>query len=190
MSSESIPSKPFNFFDVPEIIDLQAAFQYNFFMADETVDESGNDAVSGNLSKRFLQKGTADMGNLNARQPRYIKLDFQVQDSKKSMLATRSSAAQGVQTTASKLRHLLIHGKIFSETQASGKEHDSYLFSNSELPTQLENMWLSRFTALGLDEASRLEMLTAIAEKSEIDNDLLEDMLPTKINSGTEIESI
>ena len=190
MSSESIASKPFNFFDVPEIIDLQATFQYNFFMADETVDESGNDACNGNLSRRFLRKGTADMGNLNARTPRYVKLDFQVQDSKKSMMATRSSAAQGQRTSPRALKKMLQAGQVFSETQASGKEHDSYLFSNSELPTQLENMWINRFTALGVEEASRLEMLTTIAEKSGISNSLLEDMLPTKINTGQEIEGI
>ena len=178
MSSESIPSKPFNFFDVPEISALHATFQYNFWTVDEVIDESGDDAVDGNLGRRFRMKGTADMGNLNARVPRYIKLDFKVKDSKKSMLATRSSAVGGKQVTNNEIQKLLAKGKIFSETQACGKEHDSYLFSNSSIATSLDNMWNCRFTALGVDEASRLEMLTTIAASSDIDNDLLEDMLP------------
>ena len=138
MSSESIPSKPFNFFDVPEISSLTAQFQYNFWTVNEVADESGDDAVNGNLGRRFRKKGTADMGNLNARVPRYIKLDFQVRDSKKSMLATRNSSVGGRQITNKDIQRLLASGKIFSETQACGKEHDSYLFSNSNIATSLE----------------------------------------------------
>ena len=42
MSVESIPSQPLPVFDVPEMIDIKAEFRYNFFVADETIDESGN----------------------------------------------------------------------------------------------------------------------------------------------------
>ena len=73
MSSESIVSRPLHFFDVPEVVSLSADFSYNFFMSDEKINESGNEAVDGNLSSRFLRKGTADITNLNAIYFRCIK---------------------------------------------------------------------------------------------------------------------
>jgi len=56
MSVESIASRPLPVFDVPEMEKVKASFTYNFFVSDETIDESGNDALNGNLSSRFLRK--------------------------------------------------------------------------------------------------------------------------------------
>lgn len=176
MSSISTPSKPFHFFDVPEAQNLNLDFEYNFFVSDETVDESGNDAVRGNLSQRFLDKGTANLGNLNSRIPRYIKLQWSVKDTPKPTMGNKSRIDRGI--NQAKMKELLSKGKIYTETLASGKDHDSYFFGNNDLPDMLNNMWISRFTALGLDEASREEMLSVIAEGSSIDNDELEAMLP------------
>ena len=53
MSSNSMPSKPVHFFDVPEVKNFEAELSYNFFVPDESVDESGNEALNGNLSRRF-----------------------------------------------------------------------------------------------------------------------------------------
>ena len=84
MSVESIPSQPLSIFDVPEMQGIEAKFFYNFFVADETIDESGNEALNGNLSSRFLRRGTVDTTNLNARQPRYATITFGLKDTKKS----------------------------------------------------------------------------------------------------------
>ena len=56
MSSESIISRPLHFFDVPEVVSLSATFRYNFFVADEKINETGDEAVDGNLATRFLQR--------------------------------------------------------------------------------------------------------------------------------------
>ena len=72
MSSQSMPSKPIHFFDVPEIKSFSTKYSYNFFVSDESINETGNDALNGNLSSRFLRKGTADNSNMNSRIPRYV----------------------------------------------------------------------------------------------------------------------
>ena len=178
MSSESIVSRPLHFFDVPEVTSLSAGFSYNFFVADEKINESGGEAINGNLSTRFLRKGTVDTTNLNARTPRYIKLDFGVQDTKKSMLATKNSA---IKSTRSEIKKALGEGKIYTETQAAGVDFDSYVFSNEQLQVNLENFFRRRLTSFGEEEASPLELLTMLSEESEVDSDLLESLLPPTI---------
>ena len=178
MSSESIISRPLHFFDVPEVVSLSATFRYNFFVADEKINETGDEAVDGNLATRFLQKGTADITNLNARTPRYVKLSFQVQDTKKSMLATRSSA---ITTYREEIQSALEAGKIYTETQAAGVDFDSYIFSNNNLQVNLENFFRRRLNSFGEEEATPLELLTMLSEESSVDSDLLESLLPPSI---------
>jgi len=180
MSSESIVSRPLHFFDVPEVTSLTAGFSYNFFVSDEKINETGAEAVNGNLSTRFLQKGTVDITNLNARIPRYVTLEFGVQDSPKSMLATRNSA---IKSTRDEIKKALDEGKIYTETQAAGMDFDSYVFSNEQLQTNLENFFRRRLTSFGEEEASPLELLNMLSEESEVDSDLLESLLPPSLKS-------
>ena len=180
MSSESIVSRPLHFFDVPEVTSLTAGFSYNFFVSDEKINETGAEAVNGNLSTRFLRKGTVDITNLNARIPRYITLEFGVQDSPKSMLATRNSA---IKSTRNEIKKALDEGKIYTETQAAGMDFDSYVFSNEQLQTNLENFFRRRLTSFGEEEASPLELLNMLSEESEVDSDLLESLLPPSLKS-------
>ena len=57
MSSESIVSRPLHFFDVPEVTSLTAGFSYNFFVADEKINESGNDCnLAASLGVRLLSR--------------------------------------------------------------------------------------------------------------------------------------
>ena len=131
MSSESIVSRPLHYFDVPEVNSLSADFSYNFFVSDEKVNESGNEAVNGNLSSRLLRKGTADITNLNARIPRYVSLAFTVQDTPKKILATKNSA---IRTTRREIQDALDAGNIYTETQAAGLDFDAYVFANDQYP--------------------------------------------------------
>ncbi len=180
MSSESIVSRPLHFFDVPEVTSLTAGFSYNFFVADEKINESGAEAVNGNLSTRFLRKGTVDITNLNARIPRYVTLKFGVQDTVKSILATKNSA---IKSTRSEIKNALDEGKIYTETQAAGMDFDSYVFSNDQLQVNLENFFRRRLNSFGEEEASPLELLSMLSEQSEVDSDLLESLLPPSLKS-------
>ena len=183
MSSESIVSRPLHFFDVPEVTSLQAKFSYNFFVADEKINESGDEAVNGNLSYRLLKKGTADITNLNARIPRYISLDFVVQDTPKSMFATKNSA---IKASRSEIQEALSAGKIYTETQAAGVDFDSYIFANEQLQINLENFFRRRLTSFGEEEATPLELLTQLSDISSVNSDLLESLLPPSLKSDNE----
>ena len=186
MSVESIPSQPLPVFDVPEMIDIKAEFRYNFFVADETIDESGNRAVNGNLSRRFKNKGTVDETNLDARQSRYATLTFGLKDTKKSMLATKNSS---LKSTRREIRRSLRKGKIFTEDEAAGLNFSALCAGNLQLPQNIENMVRMRLNSLGTDEATPLELLTTIAETSEIDSNLLESLLPPSLNEEPESAS-
>ena len=180
MSSESIISRPLHFFDVPEVVSLQAKFSYNFFVADEKINESGDEAVNGNLSYRLLRKGTADTTNLNARIPRYTALEFTVQDTPKSMFATKNSA---VKSSREEIQKALSDGKIYTETQAAGIDFDSYIFANDQLQINLENFFRRRLTSFGQEEATPLELLTQLSDISSVNSDLLESLLPPSLKS-------
>jgi len=186
MSVESIASRPLPVFDVPEMEKVKASFTYNFFVSDETIDESGNDALNGNLSSRFLRKGTVDTTNLNARIPRFATLTFGLKDTKKSMLATKSSA---VSSTKGEIEWALSNGKIFSEDDASGMGYESICVANECLPRDIENMLRARLNSMGLDEATPLELLSLIAETSDIDSNLLESMLPPSLKDETDVST-
>ena len=179
MSSDSMVSKPLHFFDVPEINDLRAEFTYNFFVSDETVNEDGNQAIDGNLSSRFLRKGTVDTANLNARIPRYVTLNFSLEDTKKSILSTRSSA---VRSSRDEIERALQNNLIYTEEKATAAGFSSLCFDNSQLPQNLENFMRLWLNSAGGEEATPLEILKLLSENSEVDSDLLESMLPPSLN--------
>ncbi len=178
MSSESIVSRPLHYFDVPEVNSLSADFSYNFFVSDEKVNESGNEAVNGNLSSRLLRKGTADITNLNARIPRYVSLTFTVQDTPKKILATKNSA---IRTTRREIQDALDAGNIYTETQAAGLDFDAYVFANDQVPTNLDNFFRRRLTSFGGEESSPLDLLRQLADISKVNSNLLEDMLSPQL---------
>ena len=186
MSVESIPSQPLSIFDVPEMQSIETKFFYNFFVADETIDESGNEALNGNLSSRFLRRGTVDTTNLNARQPRYATITFGLKDTKKSMLNTRNSA---IKSSVDEISFALSNGLIFTEDEAAGMIFSPGKFSNEQLPNSIENLMRMRLNSLGKDEATPLEILTEIAENSDVDSDLLESMLPPSLSTEEEDSS-
>jgi|TARA_R110002060_G_scaffold19332_2_gene26322 hypothetical protein len=186
MSVESIPSQPLPIFDVPEMQDVEAKFTYNFFVADETINETGNDAINGNLSSRFLRKGTVDTTNLNARQPRYAMLTFGLKDTKKSMLATKNSS---IKSSIDEIKYALSAGKIFTEDDAAGLNFSALCAGNQQLPSNIENMIRMRLNSIGTDEATPLELLTTVAETSDVDSNLLESLLPPSLNEDSESSS-
>jgi hypothetical protein len=183
MSVESIPSQPLPIFDVPEMQEVEAKFTYNFFVADETINETGNDAVNGNLSSRFLRKGTVDNTNLNARQPRYAMLTFGLKDTKKSMLATKNSS---LKSSIDEIQSALRDGKIFTEDEAAGLSFSALCAGNQQLPSNIENMIRMRLNSIGTEEATPLELLATVAETSDVDSNLLESLLPPSLNEEAE----
>ena len=181
--SVSTPTKPFHFFDVPEVARLSPKFVYNFYQNDETIDESGTQGVRGNLGRKYKNRRGKDITNLNARVPRYVRLDWVVQDCGKPSMNTRQSRGQK-KFDRKQLQYLLDQGLIYTETLASGKDHDSYFFGNQSLPSSLNNMWNTRFTSLDRPVSSRKKMMMVVSQKSQVDNETLEEMLPTVSRAG------
>ena len=186
MSAESMTSIPLHVFDVPEMIELEADFSYNFFVSDETINESGNPAVNGNLSKRFRDKGTVDQSNLDKRVPRYATVRFNVKDTRKSMIATKNSA---IRSSRREIRRALRDGKIYTEERAAGMGMDSVCLDNKAVPQNMENFIRMRLNSLGKEEATPLEMLKELSETSAVNSNLLESMLPPSLKDEGDVKN-
>lgn len=70
----SQPSRPLHFIDVPEVRKFQAIFKYNFFMKDESINDS-TPLINYVRSRTFDQFTDSDV-ILQGRIPRYVKLSW------------------------------------------------------------------------------------------------------------------
>jgi len=182
MSFETIPSKPLHFFDVPEVKSLNAEFIYNFFVADESIDESGNESLRGNLSPRFLRKGTIDTSNMNARIPRYVELKFGLGDTKKKMGGSRSRSRK-LRFTKEKILEAINSGKVVIEDDASSNRYMSSCFGNSNLSSELENFMRVSLNKYTLEESSIQEAIVKFSTTTNVNSSYLSSVLtPPSLN--------
>ena len=189
MSIESVPSYPMKWFDAPEIEEMVGTSVYNFFTVDEMINESGDTAVNGNLSSTLLKKGTADIGNLNARFPRYIKLDFYVGDTSKKILTTKNTSIKSVKA---EVLAALQEGKVNSEESMAGTGFSTWLFGNENLKVDLTNFWARKYATLtGTDMFVSGSALDMLKEKAgDFPNpDFLESILPADFGLSTDDSS-
>ena len=181
--SESMPSKPVHLFDVPEVKAFDAEFKYNFFVPDEKVDESGNEAVNGNLSTRFLRKGTADTTNLNARIPRLVEFSFSFADTKKPILGTRRQRKSSFAMTSKEILKALNNRMIVTEDDASENRYTSLCISNESYDTTLENFMRMTLNKYVVDEASVQDAVIELAKNTNVNSDTISKrMVPPSLN--------
>ncbi len=91
--SKSLPSKKVAIVNAPEVSDFQAKFDYNFFVPDEKVNDTGQ------IASKFLIKKPAEefdssyvtSRNFQAKVPRFVKLDWRPVIGKSDYLAVRTS---------------------------------------------------------------------------------------------------
>ena len=184
MSRESVPSKPFQIIDLPEVSDVEASSVYNFYVNDEMINESGESAVNGNVSLNLQEKGTANTANINARTPRYIKLSFAVEDTKKSILGKKS---RSIKTNPAEVYSALAKGEVYTEEATAGTGFTNYVFSQENIKTDLAEFWSRKFQSLGpdFDEATTLDMLEEVQQEStEPSSSMLESMIPPNLNAN------
>lgn len=185
MSFESISSKPLHFFDVPETKDLKVTFSYNFFVPDEKIDESGTEAIRGNLSERFLRKGTADTSNLNSRVPRYVKLSFSIGDSKKKMLGPRAKSRE-LTSTREEITEALQSGLFVTEDEVSLSRFKSAVLGNQSTSFELENFMrlsLNKHVA-AVEEASVQDAINTFSKTTKVSSTYISSkMVPPSLNS-------
>ena len=180
MKSVSMPSKPIHFFDVPEVNSFTADYKYNFFMSDESIDESGNEALNGNLSARFIDKGTADTTNLNARIPRYVNFSFSIGESKKPMLS--KNAARDMLMSKEDILDAFNSGLVVTEDDASESLYHSINIGSKGLTGALENLMrltLNRYVA---NESSVQQAVTKFSGKSKVNSNFISLMTPSSLN--------
>ena len=181
--SESMPSKPIHFFDVPEVKNISAEFKYNFFVSDETIDESGNESVNGNLSTRFLRKGTADMTNLNSRIPRYVELSFSLSDTKKPMLGSRKLRRGGFMMTSAEILQALNDQKIVTEDAASENRYTSLCISNKSYDLSLENFMRTTLNRYVSEESSVQDAVVELSQTTNVNSNMISKrMVPPSLN--------
>ena len=185
MSFESISSKPLHFFDVPETRDLEVSFSYNFFVPDEKINESGDEAIRGNLSERFLRKGTADTSNLNSRIPRYVKLSFSIGDSKKKMLGPRGRSSS-LKATRGEITEALQSGLFVTEDEVSLSRFRSSMLGNQSVSFDLENfmrMTLNKHVA-AVEEATVQDAVNAFSKTTKVNSTFISSKLvPPSLNT-------
>ena len=185
MSFESIPSKALHFFDVPEVYSLVASFYYNFFTPDEKVDESGEEAVNGNLSERFLRKGTADRSNLNARIPRYVELSFSLGDTKKKTLSQKSKSSS-LKASRKEIIDALNEGMFVTEDDVSSGRFKSQVVGNTSLGLDLENLMratLNKYVS-SADEVTIQDAITSLSKDTKVNSSMLsKKMVPPSLNT-------
>ena len=187
MSSDSMPSKPVHFFDVPEVKNLEAEYRYNFFVSDESIDESGNEALNGNLSSRFLRKGAADDSNLNARIPRFVKLDFGFADTKKPILAAKNSRKKHFSMTSEQILSALNAGKIVTEDDAAEGRFKSLSLGNRSIETNLENLMRVTLNRYMGDESSVHDAVKKFSVRTEVNSNFIsKSMVPPTLNEKPE----
>ena len=184
MSFESIPSKALNFFDIPEVNSLSVSFSYNFFTTDEKVDETGNEALNGNLSERFLKKGTADTTNLNARIPRYVQLSFSLSDSKKKMMGNRSTSNL-LKATKEEIIEALNSGMVATEDDVSTGRFKSVIAGNQSIEDDLDKLLrltLNRYVA-SVEESSVQDAINRFSPNTKIGSSFMSSrMVPPSLN--------
>ena len=182
MGFESIASKPIHFFDVPEVKDFSASFVYNFFVPDESIDESGNESLNGNLSDRFLRKGTIDKKNINSRIPRYVELSFSLGDTKKKMLTRSSSSA--IKSTKEEIVNALNSGMVITEDDISNLLLKTEKLGNDSVDKDLNNFMSLVLTKYMGKESTVQQALREFAPTTSVNSDFLSSkMIPPSLNT-------
>lgn len=182
MSFESIASKPIHLFDVPEVKDLSVTFTYNFFVPDESVNESGDEALNGNLSDRFLRRGTIDKKNINARIPRYVELNFSLGDTRKKMM-TRSSSSE-LKSTREEIIDALNDGLVITEDDMSSLLLKTEKVGNDSIGDDLNDFMSLVLTKYMGDESTVQQALRSFAPTTAVNSDILsEKMTPPSLNT-------
>lgn len=94
--AKSLPSKKISIVNAPEVEWFNASFNYNFFMPDERVNDSGQIApkfITQKPSETFDSNFIASK-NFQSKVPRYVKLNWKPVLGTKEYVAIRTSIAQ------------------------------------------------------------------------------------------------
>jgi len=170
---ESLPSKPIHILELPKIENLSIRYVYNFFVSDESIDESGNEALNGVLSERFLRKGTVDKTNLNSRIPRYIEFDFKVQDVNKNFLNIRKQQNSELKSSRGEILEAIRDKKIITSGILDLERFSALTVSNRDIDLELEDLFRDVLNQYVTNEQSIQGAANRFSQKTKINSNFL-----------------
>ena len=180
MASISYPSRLLNVVDVPEVSNYAASFQYNFFVADESVNSDSE--VTGGTTASALT-------NLKGNTPRFVKMSwtpvtFQECTSTEELSARNASplGEAGKLLTAENVR------KIQSELSFSNFDFAAINFQDTGLDGKLFKLVSGSLGLRGIKEASLTEAAKTLNDltSNRVDGNALIDAINSLSSCGVE----
>jgi len=175
----TFPSKVITVLDVPEVLDFHASFRYNFFVADEKVNDRGDRRVQG-ASDDDEEK------ELAKRIPRWIDFSFSPVDTRTNAAVDNEFVARisRPQDVARLIRNNL--SKIQNESDVAQKGYTALKLQDSSLDTKARRLvhhtLTTRARAKWPDEKSNRKLLKKMQTRSE-QSKLLNEITSNHITS-------
>lgn len=179
----SHPSKPVHVFDSPEVVSVRPKFIYNFFTPNESIDESGFSDIDGALPDRFKRRSSPDFSNINARVPRFVKIDLSFSDTA-SMTDMNISKSSILTATKKELTEWLSSGKLVTETNATSDVYSAFTIGNSLIAEELHNLMIMKLNRYIESGDSPQSALTKLCATTSVDPDTLSLMIPPELNNS------
>lgn len=138
--SISLPSKQIYVLNVPDVVDVSAEFQYNFFTTDESVSDTGG------VPTKFLKKKVGEIDSsfiqyATTRAPRFVKIRFSKPKlSEPGRLSTDSVQKRNSTITAQNGSLITDHlDKVVSEDSFALNDFVAMNFHDGEIDNKLYN---------------------------------------------------
>lgn len=175
MANISLPSDKFIVVDAPEVRDFKVEFVYNFFVADEKVNESGlvNVEYLRNIPRESLEEEIVDSPNFNRFVPRYNKITW---------TPHARTYSYGLKQFQEKIKDN--RDKVYEETTFSSEKYIDIPFGNPS-NTGFVNYFVQRLIDVTYreDELLKKESLMDITKhlknflSEEVNTDIIENSL-------------
>jgi hypothetical protein len=181
MSSISYPSRTLNVVDVPEVSGYAADFQYNFFAADESLNDEGTE--SGGVS-------STELISLRGNTPRFVKLSWTpvtIQDCTPSRGAFSSRNATPLGDPEKILTTTNV-SKIQSELSFSNFDFAAINFQDTGLDDTLFKMVSGSLGLRGITSGSLTEAAKTLNDltSNRVDGNVLIDAINSLSACGVE----
>lgn len=155
--SISQPSQVIYTIDVPEVTDLQAVFQYNFFVPDESVNDSGGipawalSRPSSEVNAQFIQYSVT-------RVPRYVKMNWtppKLADVG-NLVGEQSQRNTSFKTTGAQYGSLILDNisTIVNEDNFSSNTFSSVHFHDGEIDDKIHALISGTYIQQTLEEST------------------------------------
>ena len=176
--STSYTSRFFLLSNVKPIDTARGEFTYNFFTADERVNEKGQAAVSSERYSSSLTQEQLSDPNVSQEIPRYVRLDFNyfghVPDFGSSIISNKD-INESLISVAARGNH------IIAEESLGAYDFSTMLYGNKQLEESCDSFFRKEFSKTG-EQGSPAELLKMVAKNVATDSDVLASILPDSLN--------